>query len=147
MTVFEQRRENFLISTNRELLDLELTHQMIYESYWATKIPKAIFTKSIDNSQCFGVYDQTRQVGFARVVSDFATFAYLADVFVVQDYRGKGLSKWLIEVILQHPELQGLRRICLGTKDAHGLYAKYGFQVINEPKNWMEIKVPGIYLK
>jgi GNAT superfamily N-acetyltransferase len=147
MLIFEKRKENFLVSTNKELLDLKLTHKMLSESYWATKIPESVFKKSVDSSLCFGIYDDKKQVGFARVVSDFATFAYLADVFVVPEYQGRGLSKFLMEVIMQHPELQGLRRFCLGTKDAHGLYEKFGFKVIKEPQNWMEIKIPGIYLK
>ncbi|MFZ4712212.1 MAG: GNAT family N-acetyltransferase [Bacteriovoracaceae bacterium] len=147
MQILEKKRDNFLISTNQELLDLNQTHQMIAESYWATNIPKDIFERSVRNSLCFGLYDVNMQIGFARVITDYATFAYLGDVFITSKYRGMGLSKWLMDSIMEHPDLQGLRRFCLGTKDAHGLYEKYGFESISNPKNWMEIKIPDIYLR
>ena len=144
--VFEQRRPPFLISTDQRLFNLEKMHQMIAGSYWAKEMPRPLFEKSVKNSMCFGIFDGNEQVGMARVISDYATFAYLSDVFIDPQSRGKGLSKWLVECILSHPELQGLRRFCLLTKDAHGLYRKFGFETPKEPQDYMEIKVPGIYL-
>jgi GNAT superfamily N-acetyltransferase len=142
---FERSRPPFSISTERARLDLDAAHRLISGSYWATGIPRALFEKSVRNSLPFGVYEEHKLVGFARVISDYATFAYLGDVIIAPEYRGKGLSKWLMESILEHPELQGLRRLCLGTRDAHGLYGKYGFVPVQEPKNWMEIKRVGLY--
>ncbi len=147
MQHFEKKKDQFFISTDQCLLDLKKTHQMIAESYWAKGISQCLFEKSVKNSLCFGLYKDNMQLGFARVVSDYATFAYLGDIFIVSDYRGHGLSKWLMEVVMLHPELQGLRRFCLGTKDAHGLYEKYGFKSIDNSRNWMEIKIADIYLR
>lgn len=141
--------EGFLVSTDPALLDLDRTHGFIAHSYWAAGIPKSILQKSIKNSLCFGLYriasGSLEQVGFARIVSDYSTFAYLGDVYISENWRKKGLSKWLMECVLAHPELQGLRRFCLGTKDAHQLYSRFGFEVIQQPQNWMEIKVSDIY--
>jgi GNAT superfamily N-acetyltransferase len=137
---------------DRNLLDIPKVHGFIKNSYWASEIPFSIFEKSVFNSLCFGVYEvfdlkemSLQQIGFARVVSDFATFAYLGDVYIEEAYRGQGLSKWLMSCVFSHSELQGLRRFCLGTKDAHKLYEKFGFKVIPEPQNWMEIRVKDIY--
>ncbi len=113
---------------------------LCHESYWAKNIPVAVVEKSIEGSFCFGVYHQGRQVGFARVITDHATFAYLADVFIVQEYRGKGLSKWLMETIMNNPALQGLRRWLLATMDAHGLYAQFGFAPLDKPERIMGMK-------
>jgi GNAT superfamily N-acetyltransferase len=115
-------KDNFSISTDKSKLDISIIHDFLSHSYWSENIPKEIIQKSIEGSLCFGVYAGDKQVGFARMVTDKATFAYLADVFIIEAYRGKGLSKWLIEIILSHPDLQGLRRILLATRDAHGLY-------------------------
>lgn len=139
---------DFLISDDRKLLDLDLIHQYLsQESYWAKGIPKDVVKRSIDHSVCFGIYTNQHQIGFARVVTDQATFAYLADVFILEEYRGKGLSKWLVETIHLHPDLQGLRRWLLGTRDAHGLYAKFGWTVFTEEvsKRFMQKHFPDVY--
>jgi GNAT superfamily N-acetyltransferase len=125
--------DEYEISTDNKRLDLALIHDFLAnESYWAKGIPPQVVKKSIDNSLCFGVYHQDRQVGFARVVTDYATAAYVGDVFILEPYRGKGLGKRLVGTIMNHPELQGLRLWLLGTLDAHGLYEKYGFQRVAE---------------
>ncbi len=122
--VMEYRRGEFLISTSRELLDLDVIHGFLTNCYWAKGIPREIVLRSIEHSLCFGVYEGSgAQIGFARVVSDFATVAYLGDVFVLESHRGRGLSKWLMECVVQHPRLQNLRRWILLTRDAHGLYS------------------------
>jgi GNAT superfamily N-acetyltransferase len=124
---------NYEISTDRSRLDLAMIHDFLANrSYWAAGIPVPVVKKSVENALCFGVYHQDRQVGFARVVTDYATTAYLGDVFILESYRGKGLGKRLVETIMGHPELQGLRFWLLGTKDAHGLYEKHGFQKVTE---------------
>lgn len=145
MDIFERRKDGYLISTDHSRIDLELVHRELANSYWARDIPRDLVEKSIAHSLNFGLYQNDNQIAFARVVTDRATFAYLGDVFVVEACKGRGLSKWLMETILAHPDLQGLRRFCLGTRDAHGLYARYGFQVIKEPENWMEIKARNLY--
>ncbi|WP_105264354.1 GNAT family N-acetyltransferase [Pseudoalteromonas sp. T1lg76] len=138
--------KGYRISTNHEDLDFEVIYQFISQSYWAMGIPRATLRKAIDNSFCFGVFENGgQQVGFARLITDRATFAYLADVFVVEAHRGKGLSKWLVESIVSHPDLQGLRRMVLATRDAHGLYAQYGFKGIENPEILMQIWQPNIY--
>ncbi len=135
----------FEISTDRARLDLGVVHGFLSNSYWAKGIPLETVQRSIENSLCFGIHHSGRQIGFARVITDHATFAYLADVFVAPAYRGRGLSKWLVECILQHPDLQGLRRWMLATQDAHGLYARYGFMPLKSPERWMEIHWPDVY--
>lgn len=145
---YEAKRGDFLVSTNRDLLDVDMIHRYLStESYWAKGIPREVVEKSIKHAICFGIYHEQQQVGFARVVTDQATFAYLADVFVVEAYRGKGLSKWLMEIIHAHPDLQGLRRWLLGTRDAHGLYAQFGWTVFNEEisKRFMQLHNPDVY--
>ena len=141
----EQRRGEFLLSTDRDLLDLDVIHGLLTESYWAKGISREVVARSILNSLCFGVYKEARQVGFARAISDFATYAYLADVFVVDAYRGHGLGKWMMEVIMEHPQLQGLRRWTLATRDAHALYAQFGFTPLKKPENFMELHDPNVY--
>ena len=145
----EHRRGEFLISTDRARLDLIAIHEFLAgSSYWARRIPFETFARSAQNSLCFGVYDSAgTQVGFARVISDFATFAYVADVFIVDLHRGHGLGKLLMECIQQHPQLQGLRRWVLTTRDAHGLYAQYGFAPPKWPERYMEIFQPNVYEK
>ena len=143
---------NFVISTDQNKLDLNLIHEFIADSYWAKGIPFETLKRSIKNSLCFGAYEQAglqpgKQVGFARMVTDKATFAYLADVFVLDDYRGQGISRLLMDAVMSHSELQGLRRIMLATQDAHRLYEKYGFEEVPNPQSLMQKWKPGIYLK
>jgi GNAT superfamily N-acetyltransferase len=136
-------KKGFLISTDNNLLDIDVIHQYLGEdSYWAKGITKERIQRSIDNSMCFGVYHDKKQIGFARVITDKATFAYIADVFILDTYRKQGLSKWLMQTILGHPELDGLRRWVLATADAHGLYKQFGFGPLAKPENWMDIFTP-----
>ena len=145
-TVLEQRRGEFLISTERARLDLDLIHGFLTNCYWAKGIPREVVARSIEHALCFGIYDGTSaQVGFARVVSDFATVAYLGDVFVLESHRGRGLSKWMMECIQQHPALQNLRRWILLTRDAHELYRKFGFTALKSPERYMELHRPDVY--
>jgi GNAT superfamily N-acetyltransferase len=134
------------ISTDKTLLDIDAVHDFLAnESYWAkTRSPEQTRT-AIENSLCFGLYDGGRQIGFARVVSDFATFAYIGDVYVLEEYRGRGLSKWLMRTIVEHPQLQGLRRRVLATRDAHGLYEQFEFAALRHPERWMERTAPDAY--
>ena len=144
MVVMEMGR--FLITTDRSKLDLDVIHEFLARSYWATGIPRATVVRAIENSLCFGVYDGADQVGFARVISDFATYAYVADVFILEPYRERGLGKELMASIMAHPDLQGLRRWSLGTRDAHGLYAQFGFKPVANPSPiMMEMVDPEIY--
>jgi GNAT superfamily N-acetyltransferase len=140
-------RENVSISTDKSKLDVEYVHRFLRESYWAQDIPLEVVAKSIEGSICFGMYYASRQIGFARVITDSATFAYLADVFIDEDFRGNGLAKWLVEEIMGYPELDGLRRFMLATRDAHGLYQKFGFSPLSSPERWMQIHNPDIYKK
>ena len=142
---YEKRNGGFLVSTDRELLDLNVIYGFLTECYWSKGIPREVVARSIENSLCFGVYESEKQVGFARVISDFATFAYVGDVFVLKSSRGHGLGKWLMECIMQHPRLQGLRRWSLVTKDAHELYEKVGFGPLKKPQNYMELHRPDVY--
>jgi GNAT superfamily N-acetyltransferase len=134
------RRDGYLISTDASMLDLEVVHAYLSRSYWAAGVPEDVVRRSIENSLCFGVYRGEEQAGFARVVTDRATFAYLADVFVLDEHRGQGIGKWLLEVILSHPDLQGLRRWMLATRDAHDLYRRYAFTELARPGIFMERK-------
>ena len=138
-------KDAYTISTDKERLDIPYIHAFLSRSYWAENIPIETVRRSIKGSLCFGVYEGEKQVGFARVVTDEAIFAYLADVFIDEAWRGRGLSKWLMEIIVGHPGLQGLRRFMLATKDAHGLYAQYGFTPLGLPERWMNIHRPGLY--
>ena len=145
-SVVEQRCGEFLISTERARLDLEVIHGFLTNSYWAKGIPRELVARAMENSLCFGIYDGAgAQVGFARVISDFATYAYIADVFVLESHRGRGLGKGLMECIVQHPTLQGLRRWNLSTLDAHALYAQFGFTPPKWPERYMEILWPNLY--
>jgi GNAT superfamily N-acetyltransferase len=140
------RRGDLLISTDPRLLDMALIHDFLANrSYWALGRPLEVARRSLDNSLCFGLYEGGKQVGFTRVVTDRATFAWLCDVFVLEPYRGRGLSKWLIECVMGHPDLQGLRRLLLGTRDAHGLYQRYGFTQLADPARFMEVLRPDVY--
>ena len=139
--------EDYEISDDKSRLQLNAIHNMLKDAYWCKGIPQSTILVSIENSLCFGIYKDTEQVGFARVITDAATFAWIGDVIVNEKHRGRGLSKELMKAILQHAQLQGLRRICLATKDAHKLYEKFGFKVTETPQNWMEIKNNDIYLR
>ena len=145
LDVNEYRKGKFLISTDRDKLDFDTIYNFLSESYWAKGIPRAVVVRSIQNSLCFGMFSGAEQIGFARVISDYATYAYLADVFVVEPYRGRGLAKWLMECIVTHPQLQGLRRWTLATRDAHELYAKFGFKPLAKPDRFMELHNAQIY--
>jgi GNAT superfamily N-acetyltransferase len=137
------RRDGFRISTDPGLLDVAMIHDFLaHRSYWAVGRPLEVVWRAVEHSLCFGLYEGGRQAGFARVVTDRATFAWLCDVFVLEDYRGRGLGKWLIECVVAHPALQGLRRLLLGTRDAHGLYEQYGFQPLTDPDRFMEVFRP-----
>ncbi len=138
-------RGEFEISTDPARIDLATVHNFLTHSYWAKGIPVETAQQSIQNSLCFGVYQGKQQVGFARIITDYATFAYLADVFILEQYRGRGLSKWLMECIVAHPQLQGLRRWMLATRDAHQLYAQFGFVPLKSPDRMMEILRPDVY--
>ncbi len=131
-------RGEYTISCNPQQLDLAAIHKFLRKSYWAANISEEVVRRSIEHSLCFGVYNQEAQVGFARVVTDRATFAYLADVFIVDEHRGRGLGKWLIDTTLSHDDLTGLRRWLLVTRDAHDLYRKCGFRELQNPDRFME---------
>lgn len=137
-------KNDFTISTDKSKIDIAYVHEFLSNSYWSPGVPVETVKKAMQNSLCFGVFEtekQTlptgRQVGYARMITDTATFAYMADVFIDENYRGKGLAKWLVETILAHPDLQGLRRIILATRDAHSLYAGFGFIPFTNPERWM----------
>lgn len=140
-------KEDYTISTDKNTLNIPYIHQFLTTSYWAEGIPVDTVQRSIKGALCFGVYKGQQQIGFARVISDLATYAYLADVFIDEEHRGKGLSKWLVKVILEYPDLQGLRRFELGTRDAHGLYAQFGFTPLPNPEIFMQIRFPDVYKK
>ena len=136
--VQEHARGDFIVSTDASRLDLDTIHLFLTnEAYWSPGVSRERVARSIEYSLCFGVYRDTAQVGFARVISDFTTFAYLADVFILSSFRGQGLGKWLVSCVLEHPELQSLRRWSLNTRDAHGLYRRFGFQTELHPENYL----------
>lgn len=138
----------YVISDEQELLQLEVIHHYLCnESYWAAGIPFATVKQAVEHSLNIGVYLQQQQVGFARLVTDYTTFAWLCDVFVLEAHRGKGLSKAMMQFIMNHPRLQGLRSILLGTRDAHGLYTQFGFAPLPEPSRFLGIRRPDIYLQ
>ncbi|MGE5322893.1 MAG: GNAT family N-acetyltransferase [Actinomycetota bacterium] len=143
----QSTRGEYEISTDPSRIDLPAVHSFLTHSYWATGIPLETVSRSLRYSLCFGIYKRGRQAGFARVVSDYATFAYLADVFVLPEHRSQGLAKWLMECIMAHPDLQGLRRWSLATRDAHGLYRQFGFKDLKHPEAWMERHDPEVYGK
>jgi GNAT superfamily N-acetyltransferase len=134
----EARRDSLLISTDPALLNLDAICSFLEQAYWAQGRPRERIQASLENSLVFGVYDGSRQIGLARIVTDYATFAWLCDVFVDEDYRGMGVGKWLMTTILSHPDVQGMRRILLATRDAHALYGQFGFTVLGSPESWME---------
>jgi len=148
MAVNPQTEAAFFVSTDKNLLDVDVIHRFLSEeSYWANRRTREQTVIAIENSICFGVYEGSKQVGFCRVVSDRATFAYLGDVFVLPEYRGKGLSKMMVEAAVSHLELQGLRRWLLATKDAHGLYEQFDFAPLRFPERWMERTAPDAYTR
>ncbi|MBS1741572.1 MAG: GNAT family N-acetyltransferase [Bacteroidetes bacterium] len=142
------QKGEYMISTDPALLDIQRIHQYLStESYWAKGIPFEKVKRSIEHSLNFGVYHQNDFAGFARIISDYTTVAYLGDVFILPGHRGKGLSKWLMEIIMQHPDVQGLRRWILLTGDAHELYKKYGWVSIKDPSRWMELHNKDVYVQ
>ncbi len=144
-------QKQYVVSSDKSLIDLNVVHGFLTNCHWAKGISRELVEKSIQHSLCFGVYElsdgKRKQVGFARVISDFATFAYLSDVFVLESHRGNDLSKQLLTEIMKHPELQGLRRWMLVTTHAHGLYEQFGFSAPQHPEKIMEIFVPNLYEK
>ncbi len=126
-------------------MDRDVIYAFLSRSYWAQGISRETLGRALDNSLCFGVMmGEGRQVGFARMITDTATYAYLADVFILDEFRGRGLSRWLLQTLLDHPDLQGLRRITPATQDAHGLYEKFGFKRLAKPEIFMEIWSPEV---
>jgi len=146
MTLSWQRDDGYEISTDPARLDVDALYAFLSgEAYWSKGIPRHLIERAIENSMVFGLYFGEEQVGYTRVVSDRATYAYLCDVYVLDSHRGKGLGKWLMEMVMGHPELQGLRRWMLATRDAHGLYRQYGFTDLHDPSRFMELWDPDIY--
>jgi GNAT superfamily N-acetyltransferase len=141
----EWTKEDFIITTDKDKIDVQYVHWFLSGSYWAQGIPVETVRRCIEGAMCFSVVYLNHQVGFARVITDRATFAYLADVFIDENFRGRGLSKWLMEVIMSHPDLQGLRRFMLATRDAHGLYSQFGFTTLTHTDRWMQIHKPDVY--
>lgn len=141
----ERRRGAFSVSTDPVRLDLDVVHGYLTRSYWAEGIPRDVVARAVEGALCFGLYDGNTQIGFARVITDRATYAYLADVFVLQSHRGQGLGVWMMECVLAHPALQDLRRFCLVTRDAHELYRRFGFTALAAPERYMEKMDPEVY--
>lgn len=136
--VFETQRDQFIISTDPARLDIDAICDFLTRAYWANTRPRERTERAIQNSLVFGVYDGDKQIGVARVVTDYSIFAYLCDVFIHEDYRAHGLGKWLIQTIIEHPDLKDMRRWVLVTNDAHGLYQQFGFMTIEDPERWMQ---------
>ena len=147
VSAFERSRDTFRITTDTGVMDLDAIHAYLTRSYWSEGIPKPLVQKAMAGSLCFGLLDGPRQIGFARVVTDRATYAYLCDVYVLEDYQGRGLGTWFMRELMTHPDLQGLRRVGLVTRDAHRLYEKCGFTALANPDGHMEIVRPGLYLE
>jgi GNAT superfamily N-acetyltransferase len=141
-TLLELHKGEFTLSSDPGRLDLLMIRRFLAESYWARRRPAEVVDRSLRNSLCFGVYRGPEQVGFARVVTDYSTFAYLADVFVLEQYRRRGLARWLVQSILDHPDLAGLRRWMLVTQDAQPLYTQCGFNPVRRPEEYMERLTP-----
>jgi GNAT superfamily N-acetyltransferase len=146
MTDLTIYKEAFCISTDKGKLDVDAIHEFLStKAYWCLNIPKDKVQTAIEHSLCFGVYEAQKQIGFARIISDFSTIAYLGDVYILEEKRGKGISKWLMETIMNYPDLQGLRRWILLTGDAHGLYRQFGWTDIADPTKWMELHNKNVY--
>ncbi|SHF51549.1 GNAT family N-acetyltransferase [Flavisolibacter ginsengisoli] len=148
MEILIEQKGDFIISTDKSKLDLSFIHGYLSkEAYWSKNIPFDVVQTAANNSLNFGLYYKNRQIGYARVITDYATIAYLGDVFIISEFRGQGLSKWMLDKLMNHPGLQGLRRWILLTRDAHMLYKKYGWTEIASPEKWMEKHDPGVYAK
>ena len=147
MTAFERSRESFRITTDVASMDVDAIHAYLTRSYWAEGISRDLVARSMAGSLCFGLLDARRQIGFARVVTDRATYAYLCDVYVLEEFQKRGLGTWFMQELMTHPDLQGLRRFGLVTRDAHRLYEKCGFAPLANPAGHMEIVRPGLYLR
>jgi len=143
--VMERERGEYVVSSEPGRLDLVAVHRYLASSYWSPGLPMDVLKRSVAGSLCFGVYCGVEQVGFARIITDRATFAYLCDVYILEAHRGRGLGRWLMEVIVSHPALQGLRRFVLVTRDAHNLYARFGFRPLLRPEAYMELYRPDVY--
>jgi len=141
----DHHRDGFTVSTDPARLDVDAIHAFLTTAYWCEGIPRETVARSLAGSLCFGLYEGPRQIGLARVVTDFTTFAYLCDVYILPEFRGRGLGHWLMEHVMAHPDLQGLRRFSLVTRDAHELYRAFGFTEVQSPERHMEIVRPGIY--
>jgi N-acetylglutamate synthase-like GNAT family acetyltransferase len=139
------RRGSFTVTTDPASFDIDAIHAYLTRSYWSPGIPRAVVERAIANSLSFGLFHGANQIGFARVITDRATYGYLADVYILEEFRGQGLATWLIECVCSHADLQGLRRFALATRDAHSLYRKFGFGEISDPSKHMEIFRPGVY--
>jgi N-acetylglutamate synthase-like GNAT family acetyltransferase len=142
----------YRITTDKNEMDIDAIHHYLSRSYWAENVPKSVVITAVENSLCFAVLvaeasGDERQVGFARMITDYASFAYLADVYILEEHRGKGLSKEMMKKIIQHPQLQGLRRMMLATRDAHGLYEQFGFTALTDQKMFMQLWKPDVYSK
>jgi ribosomal protein S18 acetylase RimI-like enzyme len=135
----------YSVTANRARIDIDAVHAFLTRSFWARGISKELVARSIQHSLCFGVFENESQVAFARVVTDYSTYAYLCDVYVLENHRGKGLSKWMMEFVMSHPDLQGVRRFQLVTRDAHGLYTRFGFRPPVHPDRHLEIFRDGMY--
>jgi GNAT superfamily N-acetyltransferase len=145
--IVEVERDGYTVSTDPGRLDLGAVHRFLSASYWSPGLPLDVLTRAVAGSVCFGLYCGPEQVGFARVITDRATFAYLCDVYVLEAHRGRGLGRWLMEVVVGHPSLQGLRRFVLVTRDAHGLYEQFGFRPLARPEGYMEVHRPDVYAR
>ena len=146
MSAFERTLETFRLTTDTAAMDLDAIHAYLTRSYWAEGISQELMARAMAGSLNFGLLDGARQIGFARVITDRATYAYLCDVYVLEEYQGRGLGTWMMQELMTHPDLQGLRRFGLVTRDAHRLYEKCGFSALSNPGGHMEIARPGIYL-
>ena len=143
----EAVRGEYTISTDRTRIDVPAVHAFLSRTYWSPGVPEEIVRRGIAGAICFGIYHDREQVGFARVITDQATYAYLSDVYVLESPRGRGLAKWMMELDMAHPSLQGLRRFSLSTRDAHSLYAQFGFELVANPDRQMEIMRRNIYVE
>jgi len=143
----EYRRQDYWISTDPAKLDARAIHSFLTRAYWSEGISPGQVEKALRNSMCFALFHGKHQIGLARVITDQVTYAYLCDVYVLEEYRGKGLGVWLMECVMSHPDLQGLRRFSLATRDAHGLYRKFGFAELQKPQSYMEILRNDVYLR
>lgn len=141
----ESNANGYLLSFDKDLLQLKVIHGFLSTSYWSKAIPQEVVAQAIEHSLCLGIYHEGSQVAFTRLITDYTTFAYLCDVFVLEEHRGQGLSKWMLQALQAHPALQRLRRWMLATADAHGLYSQFGFKPLAQPERFMAIHTPGIY--